>query len=117
MYINARFSVTDIPNTHPELHLDLKQAPSALRKNIGILGYRGSQEFEERARKILLQKYPGRAKKREGLVSSLEYMLLCMKRECAEKHFLNVKHPPARASSFAHLYQLCLNNNGSHINH
>ena len=27
--------------------VDLKQAPSALRKNIGILGYRGSREFEE----------------------------------------------------------------------
>ena len=32
------------------LSLDLKQAPSALRKNIGILGYRDSREFEERAR-------------------------------------------------------------------
>ena len=31
--------------------IDLKQAPSALRKNIGILGYRGfTREFEERAR-------------------------------------------------------------------
>ena len=48
------------------VNLDLKQAPPALRKNIGILGYRGSREFEERAAKI-----PGRAKKREGLVSSL----------------------------------------------
>ena len=27
--------------------VDLKQVPFALRKNIGILGYRGSREFEE----------------------------------------------------------------------
>ena len=53
---------------HFLLHRDLKQAPSALRKNIGILGYRGSRELEERAKKI-----PGRAKKREGLVSSLYF--------------------------------------------
>ena len=41
-----------IPNTHPE-YVDLKQAPSALRKNIGILGYhRGSWEFEEREKNL-----------------------------------------------------------------
>ena len=38
-----------------QLEVDLKQAPSALRKNIGILGYRGSGEFEERARGTCVQ--------------------------------------------------------------
>ena len=70
--------------------------------DIGILGYRARFTGIRGAReKNLASKIPGRAKKREGLVSSLEYMLLCMKRECAEKHFKNVK-TPARASSFAH---------------
>ena len=49
-----------------KLTIDLKQAHSALRKNFGIFGYRSSRKFEERASKIL-----GRAKKREGLVSSV----------------------------------------------
>ena len=30
--------------------VDLKQAPSVIRKNIGILGCRGSSEFEELSR-------------------------------------------------------------------
>ena len=31
------------------------------------------------------------------------------------KNILKNVKTPARASSFAHLYQLCLNNNGSHL--
>ena len=42
----------------------------------GFTRIRGARE------KNLASKIPGRAKKREGLVSSLEYMLLCMKRVC-----------------------------------
>ena len=50
---NKSTDYNNINNKHrkeetPTFHLDLKQASSALRKNIGILGYRGSPEFEER---------------------------------------------------------------------
>ena len=43
-----------------------------------ISGFTGIQGAHK---KNLALKIPGKAKKREGLVSSLEYMLLCMKRE------------------------------------